>query len=66
MPGPDFYRHAICLLCWDERVETRPPIPVSPPLDVEQCCYCGRDTTEGVYKRGPLRDAPCCSCKVHR
>jgi hypothetical protein len=47
------WMHRICEACWRKREPEREPIRVRehPP---EPCCFCGANTTAGIY----VREAP--------
>lgn len=42
----------ICDICWREREGIRIPSRVKLPYrEHETCCWCGHDTTSGIYLR---------------
>lgn len=44
------WTHLICEDCWNERHPTRRAVKVSFD-DGAPCCFCGKDTSSGIYVR---------------
>ncbi len=44
------WTHAICFSCWNERKKDQQPHMVI-NAELEACCFCGKDTQEGIYIR---------------
>jgi hypothetical protein len=45
------WNHPMCEVCWVERNGDRVPLRIAEHREVERCCWCGRDTVNGVYVR---------------
>ena len=42
----------ICRACWYHRNPGRNPVQMTPEWrETEVCCWCGKDTTDGIYVR---------------
>lgn len=44
------WTQAMCRTCWDVREPNREPHLLNTP-EMEVCCICGQDTTDGIYVR---------------
>jgi hypothetical protein len=53
------WTHGICGDCWNERNLGVEPVRIKPEFAVqERCCYCGKETTSGIYIRADPRTLP--------
>lgn len=48
----------ICARCWDERNPSREPYRLAQP-ELEICCYCGTENTDGIYCQGDASELVC-------
>lgn len=55
------FNHAICHDCWVERNPGREAVVIDEAArgrDLVTCCYCGEDTTSGIWVREDPSDIP--------
>jgi hypothetical protein len=45
------WTQAVCTSCWNERNPDKAHIDVFGLTGAEMCCWCGNDTTSGIYVR---------------
>lgn len=54
------WTHALCDTCYEQREPGREPTRLTEPfVQVETCCFCGDETTSGIYYRLDPNKAPC-------
>jgi len=51
------WTHSICLICWENNQPGREPVTVK--CGKEVCCFCGRDTEDGIYIREDPKELRC-------
>ena len=52
--------HAICGPCY-ARIETEREPVREKDAGIHPCCFCGKDTGEGIYYRAKDEDVPHCT-----
>lgn len=52
------WNHSICSKCWEEKNPNRSAIAIEDP-EVHTCCYCKKDTNEGIYVRDDAEALGC-------
>lgn len=57
------WTHSICPDCWDERYPNHVPFRITVVHPKEHCCFCGKDSTAGIYVREDIANAPFCEYK---
>ena len=55
------WTHAICTMCWVERNPDRDPHQLV-NAKAETCCFCGMNTTAGIYVRADPNALKFCRC----
>jgi len=56
------WTHAICVDCWNERNPNRQAVDIIDELaERETCCYCGNETTDGIYVRANPSEPKFCN-----
>jgi hypothetical protein len=60
------WNHAICNECWKIEEPLREPVrvredPNDPTDDQERCCWCGKMTASGIFKRSDPQALPNCT-----
>ena len=55
------YIHLMCAACWNERRDIK--TCESNVAESESCCWCGNDTTSGIWVRKDLVKMPCHHCE---
>lgn len=53
------WTHSICSECFKERYPDREPVRVK-YTPVEQCCFCGKPTSMGIYIRFDPKELKFC------
>ena len=56
------WTHSICPDCWNDKNPEREPIKFIEP-EKETCCFCGEETTDGIYIRNNPADCKYCNHK---
>ncbi len=51
------WTHPMCTVCWRAQQGDQVPYRVTNP-DLKQCCWCGRETEQGIYMRADPDDLP--------
>lgn len=57
------WTHSICWECWGKRNPDANAARMINPV-LEQCCYCGADTTHGIYRRDSPQVPRFCAHRV--
>lgn len=52
------WTHSICIQCWIDKNPGHAPHHVY-PAECDVCCFCGRETTDGIYVREDPNTTPC-------
>ena len=51
------WNHPICDDCWAALEDGRRPYRLTEP-EIERCCWCGSETTSGIYRREDPAEVP--------
>lgn len=62
-PMASRFTHAICGKCWAARNNGIIPHQLVDAASVA-CCYCGNETTEGIYIREAPEKVPCGGSRI--
>lgn len=57
------WTHRICADCWNSRNPNRQPVVITEDCrQPEICCFCGKETTAGIFVRHDQKELKC-NCK---
>ena len=54
------WNHPICRECWNRKFPGRDPFRSILDTD-EQCCFCGAETSDGIFAMNDPRETPHCT-----
>ncbi len=52
------WTHNMCMDCWVRENGDRTPTRLI-DADTEVCCFCGSETSDGIFVRAEPQDPPC-------